>query len=228
MKLLSKEFVVGAANQPDRQCHFKQIAREGRRAIYETFRLINGEPKILDYEVILIGSHNGFYLNGGRVFVEPSETYASTNSWGVHGFTEMTKERAYKRFNELNNMNTNEVNNENNETINDKPKRGRKAKPFSFPVGPFKVKELAETLGVSIALIHNKIHEAGTHISILDKIKTSTGKGRAANVYQYEPTVASVPEAPQSEILEDNDEETSEELDETPKTAKVEEYEEAF
>jgi hypothetical protein len=74
-------------------CH-KQIHREGEFAIYE--RYWSETPDKKHYEVIKIQSHNGYAI-GTQVY-PPSEFYPSSNSWGVHGWTCISKEAAYKRL----------------------------------------------------------------------------------------------------------------------------------
>ncbi len=79
-------------------CHkdffFKQIHREQEYAIYE--RWFKDTPEKKHYEVIKIQSHNGYAI-AGKMY-PPSEFYPSANSWGLYGFTSISKELAYKRL----------------------------------------------------------------------------------------------------------------------------------
>ena len=73
---------------------FKQIAREGRIAVYE---LRNGEHHT--WEVIKIGFRGGRLLKGKAL--EACEVYPSSESWGVKGWACTTKERAFQKMDEL-------------------------------------------------------------------------------------------------------------------------------
>jgi hypothetical protein len=63
--------------------------------------------------------------------------------------------------------------------------RGRKKLPFSFPEGPFKVKDLAKELNISVPLVHLKMKEAGDRITKMSEDKIPGRKGRSAGLYQY-------------------------------------------
>lgn len=76
---------------------FRQLHREQDYAIYE--RWSEASPDRKHYEVIKIQSHNGYAI-GGQSY-PPSEFYPSSNSWGMHGFTCLSKENAYKRLEKL-------------------------------------------------------------------------------------------------------------------------------
>ena len=76
---------------------FKQSHREEDYAIYERWH--ESSPERKHYEVIKIQSHNGYAIAGQSY--PPSEFYPSSNSWGTHGFTCLTKENAYKRLEKL-------------------------------------------------------------------------------------------------------------------------------
>jgi len=75
----------------------KQIHREEDFAIYERFW--NETPDKKHYEVVKIQSHNGYAI--GSQSYPPSEFYPSSNSWGVHGFTCIDKDSAYKRLEKM-------------------------------------------------------------------------------------------------------------------------------
>lgn len=75
--------------------HFKQIKREGNVAIFSRVSPSGREQ----FEVIVVGSHDGYELQGAKV--DAAEVYASTSAWGSHGFTCLSRERAEIRFSEL-------------------------------------------------------------------------------------------------------------------------------
>jgi len=74
----------------------KQIARSGNIAIYERSRI---GMKCPHWEVVKIGHHNGYILAG--VEIPPSETYPSSESWGVSGWTYRNLEKAKAKFDSL-------------------------------------------------------------------------------------------------------------------------------
>lgn len=57
--------------------------REGKVAIYK--RHHTECIKSLHYEVIIINSHNGIYIEGN--YIEPCELYPSGSQWGAFGWT---------------------------------------------------------------------------------------------------------------------------------------------
>jgi hypothetical protein len=77
---------------------FRQIAREGDAAIYEQTWSGCPNPSI-SYEVIRIRRREGFQI-GGR-FIEPSEVYPNSESWGTDGFTVTDKEAAFRKLREI-------------------------------------------------------------------------------------------------------------------------------
>lgn len=76
---------------------YKQIVREGMKAIYEQTR---EGTELRNYEVVKLGRHNGY--NMGGAFIEPSETYPGSSLWGIMGWTCQSLEDANKRYNALN------------------------------------------------------------------------------------------------------------------------------
>ena len=73
-----------------------QIKRDGKIAIYERWK---ANPETKHYEVVKIGSHNGYTIAGQ--FVAPSEVYPSSTAWGVTGWTYNTINEAEKKFKQL-------------------------------------------------------------------------------------------------------------------------------
>lgn len=98
MKKLDKEFESAGFK-------YKQIHREKNYAIYER-KYIDSDKK--HYEAIRIQSHNGLEISGNKI--PPSEYYPGSNSWGVHGFTCVSREKAYKRLDRM--MNDEKINKE--------------------------------------------------------------------------------------------------------------------
>ncbi len=76
---------------------FKQIHREDMYSIYER-KYINSKSEH-HYEAIRIQSHNGMEIAGNKI--PPSEYYPSSNSWGRHGYTCITKKDAYIRLDRM-------------------------------------------------------------------------------------------------------------------------------
>lgn len=85
MKILEKEFKKKGFNH-------KQLKRDGELAIYERWKDVEAPH----FEVIKIGSHNGYELGG--TYIEPAETYPSDGQWGTAGWTYLALEEAEKKF----------------------------------------------------------------------------------------------------------------------------------
>jgi hypothetical protein len=77
---------------------YRQIARETYGAIYEQTWSGSTEPSVC-YEVIRIRRRDGFQI--GEKFVEPYETYPSSDAWGVDGFTLTDKNAAFEKLREV-------------------------------------------------------------------------------------------------------------------------------
>jgi len=75
---------------------YKQLKRVGDKAIYEQTK--KGQ-KDKSFEVIKIGSHNGYELGGQKI--APAETYPGASSWGTNGWTFTSLESAEKKFKSL-------------------------------------------------------------------------------------------------------------------------------
>jgi hypothetical protein len=77
---------------------FRQIAREGKAAIYE--QIWSGCPNpSISYEVIRIRRREGFQI-GGK-FIEPAEVYPRSEVWGTDAFTFADREAAFAKLREL-------------------------------------------------------------------------------------------------------------------------------
>lgn len=77
--------------------NYKQVRREGNKAIFEQTR--EGSD-IHNFEVVKLGRHNGYVMGG--VKIEPAETYPGSSLWGITGWTCSTLDAAHARFNALN------------------------------------------------------------------------------------------------------------------------------
>jgi len=88
MKTLKTEFEASGF-------HHRQLFRTGDVAIYERWKA-QQRPH---YEVVKIGSHNGYELAGNHI--EAAETYPSAEQFGSRAWTYNDKQAALRRFNEL-------------------------------------------------------------------------------------------------------------------------------
>jgi len=77
---------------------YRQIAREGKAAIYEQTWRGCPNPSI-SYEVIRIRRREGFQI-GGK-FIEPAEVYPRSEAWGTDAFTFADREVAFAKLCEL-------------------------------------------------------------------------------------------------------------------------------
>lgn len=94
MKIIETNFI-------DKHFSFKQIAREGDFAVYERQQIpyMGHNSDTVHWEVIKIQKHNGYSFVGKTW--PPSEFYPRNADWGLYGFTCQTKERAYKKLDEM-------------------------------------------------------------------------------------------------------------------------------
>jgi len=76
--------------------NYKQIKREGMKAIYHQTR---DDSSLDNYEVVKLGRHNGYVMGG--VAIEPAETYPGSSLWGIMGWTCTDLESANKRYNTI-------------------------------------------------------------------------------------------------------------------------------
>jgi hypothetical protein len=89
MKILSK-------NIQNKGFIYKQIKREGDKAIYEQTKK---GFKFKNYEVVKISRHNGYEIGGQ--YIAPAETYPGASQWGVNGWTFSDLKDAEKKFKTL-------------------------------------------------------------------------------------------------------------------------------
>ena len=77
---------------------YRQIAREGRAAIYEQTWNGCSDPSVC-YEVVRIRRRGDFQIDGR--LVEPAEVYPNSETWGVDGFTLTDKDAVFAKQREL-------------------------------------------------------------------------------------------------------------------------------
>jgi hypothetical protein len=73
--------------------NYRQIKREGSRAIFEQTR---SGSDMKCYEVVKIGRHNGYTMGG--VFIAAAETYPGSSVWGLSAWTYQTLEMAECKY----------------------------------------------------------------------------------------------------------------------------------
>ena len=77
---------------------YKQIAREGKAAIYAQRWTGCAEPSVC-YEVIRIRHREGFQIDGR--FIEPAEVYPNSETWGGGAWTVRDEGAAFRKFREM-------------------------------------------------------------------------------------------------------------------------------
>lgn len=75
---------------------FKQLKRFKNIAIYNRCR---EDGSVNHYEVIVIQSHQDYKL--GDVTIPASETYPSSEKWGIYGWTYLNLKDAERKFEQL-------------------------------------------------------------------------------------------------------------------------------
>jgi len=75
---------------------YKQVRRDGMKAIYEQTR---SGTELKNYEVVKLGRHNGYVMGG--VSIDPAETYPGSSLWGITGWTCTSMDDALTRYNKL-------------------------------------------------------------------------------------------------------------------------------
>lgn len=76
--------------------NYKQVKREGHKAIFEQTRT---GTDLKNYEVVKIGRHNGYIMGG--VKIEPAETYPGSSLWGITAWTCQSLDAAEVRYQQL-------------------------------------------------------------------------------------------------------------------------------
>jgi len=79
---------------------YRQRLRDGNWAIYEQLR--KGTEKLMGFELIRIGRHNGFkrIIDGVELNFPPAETYPTSSMWGSRGWTLPDYDSALRRMKE--------------------------------------------------------------------------------------------------------------------------------
>lgn len=77
--------------------NYKQVKREGMKAIYEQTRK---NSTLCNYEVVKLGRHNGYNMGGSQI--DPAETYPGSSLWGIMGWTCTSIDKAMERYSALN------------------------------------------------------------------------------------------------------------------------------
>ena len=75
---------------------YKQVKRDGMKAIYEQTR---PGTEMKNYEVVKLGRHNGYIMGG--VKIEPAETYPGSSLWGITAWTCQSLQAAECRYQTL-------------------------------------------------------------------------------------------------------------------------------
>lgn len=175
MKIIPKSFEKKKFNHT-------QLKREGRIAIFER-SAVNGVQT--HYEVVRIKEHGAYTLGGATI--EAGESYPSSNSWGIDGFTYTAEQLsdANKKFVEMVNED------EKTPIVKDSKtgkkvagKRGRKALDtvaLVFPAGKFTLKELEKknpkvSKSVFAATLRKVMKE--NQLKKIGTVKNWTGRGR--------------------------------------------------
>lgn len=76
---------------------YRQIAREGDFAIYR--QTWNGNEDSAAFEVIRVRRRKGFEINGRAV--QAAEVYPAATAWGTDGWTVLSRDAAFAKFEEL-------------------------------------------------------------------------------------------------------------------------------
>ncbi len=181
MKTLSTEFTMNA-DKCGKQI-FRQIRKSDGVAMYQRIRL-DGRPGY-GYEVFIIKTIKaGTALPGGKSVAEDYEQYPGAAQWGKTAWSPVGRGAADEKFDALVKRLRSEVG---------QPKRrGRKAtasSKFVVPSGKFTMKMLIEQTGMTQPVLYirlQKLIKEGKVVEV-DRVRTETGRGRLAVVYQTKP-----------------------------------------
>jgi hypothetical protein len=180
MKSLSTEFTCNAD-----KCGttvFRQMRRSDGVAMYQRIRPDGG---IKGYEVFIIKTIKaGTALPGGKSVAEDYEQYPGAAQWGKTAWSPGSEAAADEKFDALVKRLRSEVG---------QPKRrGRKATAattFVVPSGKFTMRMLIEQTGMTQPVLYirlQKLIKEGKVVEV-DRVRTETGRGRLAVVYQTKP-----------------------------------------
>lgn len=180
MKILSTEFTMNADKCGNEV--FRQMRRSDGVAMYQRIHLDGG---IKGYEVFIIKTIKaGTALPGGKSVAEDYEQYPGAAQWGKTAWSPGSEAAADEKFDALVKRLRSEVG---------QPKRrGRKATAattFVVPSGKFTMKMLIEQTGMTQPVLYirlQKLIKEGKVVEV-DRVRTETGRGRLAVVYQTKP-----------------------------------------
>ena len=181
MKLLQKEFNCNAADKCGSTV-FRQMRKNDGVAMYQRIRPDGG---IKGYEVFIIKTIKaGTALPGGKSVDEDYEQYPGAAQWGKTAWSPGSEAAADEKFDALVKRLRSEVG---------QPKRrGRKATAattFVVPSGKFTMRMLIEQTGMTQPVLYirlQKLIKEGKVVEV-DRVRTETGRGRLAVVYQTKP-----------------------------------------
>ena len=179
MKILSTEFTMNADKCGNEV--FRQMRKSDGVAMYQRIRT-GGR---YGYEVFIIKTIKaGTALPGGKSVAEDYEQYPGAAQWGKTAWSPGSRGAANAKFDALVKRLRSEVG---------QPKRrGRKATAattFVVPVGKFTMKMLIEQTGMTQPVLYvrlQKLIKEGKVVEV-DRVRTETGRGRLAVVYQTKP-----------------------------------------
>ena len=180
MKILSTEFTMNADKCGNEV--FRQMRKNDGVAMYQRIRPDGG---IKGYEVFIIKTIKaGTALPGGKSVAEDYEQYPGAAQWGKTAWSPGSEAAADEKFDALVKRLRSEVG---------QPKRrGRKttaATTFVVPSGKFTMKMLIEQTGMTQPVLYirlQKLIKEGKVVEV-DRVRTETGRGRLAVVYQTKP-----------------------------------------
>jgi hypothetical protein len=180
MKSLSTEFTCNADKCGEQV--FRQMRRSDGVAMYQRIRPDGG---IKGYEVFIIKTIKaGTALPGGKSVAEDYEQYPGAAQWGKTAWSPGSEAAADEKFDALVKRLRSEVG---------QPKRrGRKATAattFVVPSGKFTMRMLIEQTGMTQPVLYirlQKLIKDGKVVEV-DRVRTETGRGRLAVVYQTKP-----------------------------------------
>lgn len=180
MKSLSTEFTCNADKCGEQV--FRQMRRSDGVAMYQRIR---PDGSIKGYEVFIIKTIKaGTALPGGKSVAEDYEQYPGAAQWGKTAWSPGSEAAADEKFDALVKRLRSEVG---------QPKRrGRKATAattFVVPSGKFTMKMLIEQTGMTQPVLYirlQKLIKEGKVVEV-DRVRTETGRGRLAVVYQTKP-----------------------------------------
>jgi hypothetical protein len=180
MKSLSTEFTMNADKCGETV--FRQMRKNDGVAMYQRIRPDGG---IKGYEVFIIKTIKaGTALPGGKSVAEDYEQYPGAAQWGKTAWSPGSEAAADEKFDALVKRLRSEV--------GQPARRGRKAvaaTTFVVPSGKFTMRMLIEQTGMTQPVLYSRLQKLikeGKVVEV-DRVRTETGRGRLAVVYQTKP-----------------------------------------